>query len=155
MAREATHADATRTLLAHALPDRWPMKTSENADRTLTVLVADDHFDTRLILRHYLEAMGHRVFEAADGAEALRVVRAEKPDAVVLDIQMPVMDGIQVMRVIRADPELASLPVLALSAHALSEEVREITAAGADRYLAKPAHPRDVHTLLRALVRGG
>ena len=120
----------------------------------LTVLVADDHFDTRIVLRHYLEAMGHRVLEAANGAEALEVVRATRPDALVLDIQMPVLDGIQVMRILRADPDLARLPVLALSAHAMHDEVREIRAAGADHYLSKPAHPRVVHEVLTALVNG-
>lgn len=130
------------------------METGPSVIRVMTVLVADDHMDTRVILRHYLEAMGHRVVEASDGAEALDVLRSVRPDALVLDIQMPVMDGIQVMRVIRADPDLARLPVLALSAHALSDEVREITAAGADRYLAKPAHPREVHEVLKELVGG-
>jgi CheY-like chemotaxis protein len=139
--------------LAHPLPRACVMPDNSEALR-LTVLVADDHVDTRVILRHYLEAMGHSVIEAANGAEALRVLRASRPDALVLDIQMPEMDGIQVMRIIRSDPELAALPVLALSAHAMSDEVRDIIAAGADRYLAKPAHPREVHTLLTALVGG-
>lgn len=116
------------------------------------VLIADDHVDTRIILRHYFEAMGFIVSEAADGREALACVRDDRPDAVVLDIQMPHLDGIGVLREIRGDAGLSNLPVLALSAHAMVEEVREIIEAGADRYLAKPADPKEVIAAIRALL---
>ena len=116
----------------------------DDTNRIPHVLIADDHFDTRVILRHYFEAMGFRVSEAAHGEEALEAMRAERPDALVLDIQMPRLDGIGVLRALRADAALADLKVLALSAHAMVGEVREITLAGVDRYMAKPADPRDV-----------
>lgn len=122
-------------------------------DPVARVLIADDHIDTRIILRHYFEAMGFIVSEAADGREALECVRGDdRPDAVVLDIQMPHLDGIGVLREIRRDAGLSSLPVLALSAHAMVEEVREIIEAGADRYLAKPADPKEVIAAIRALL---
>ena len=116
------------------------------------VLIADDHFDTRVILRHYFEAMGFRVSEAGNGEEALECMHAERPDALVLDIQMPKLDGIGVLRALRADPALADLKVLALSAHAMVGEVREITLAGVDRYMAKPADPRDVLDAVCGLI---
>lgn len=116
------------------------------------VLIADDHFDTRVILRHYFEAMGFRVSEASNGEEALEQLRAERPDALVLDIQMPKLDGIGVLRALRADSALADLKVLALSAHAMVGEVREITLAGVDRYMAKPADPRDVLEAVCTLI---
>lgn len=121
-------------------------------DGPARVLVADDHPDTRIILRHYLEAMGFDVEEAHDGAEALALIRADHPDAVVLDIQMPQMDGIQVLRALRADVRTHDIPVLALSAHAFAEDVFEINAAGANTYIAKPANPRDVVVAIRALI---
>jgi CheY-like chemotaxis protein len=116
------------------------------------VLIADDHFDTREILRHYFEAMGFRVSEASNGEEALAAMRAERPDALVLDIQMPKLDGLGVLRALRADQALADLRVLALSAHAMVAEVREITEAGADQYMAKPADPRDVMRAICSLI---
>lgn len=116
------------------------------------VLIADDHLDTRIILRHYFEAMGFRVSEASNGEEALDEMRRERPDALVLDIQMPKLDGIGVLRALRADPALADLKVLALSAHAMVGEVREITLAGVDRYMAKPADPRDVLDAVCVLI---
>ncbi|HUF25594.1 MAG TPA: response regulator [Gemmatimonadaceae bacterium] len=120
------------------------------------VLIVDDHIDTRVILRHYFEAKGFAVCEATNGEEALECLRAERPHAMVLDIQMPKLDGIGVLRAIRGDEQLRDLPVLALSAHALVEEVREITRAGADDYIAKPADPRDVMAAVRTLLaRGG
>ena len=134
------------------------MEAHEIADQFQTdvgparVLVADDHPDTRIILRHYFEAMGFDVEEAHDGAEALALIRADHPDAVVLDIQMPQMDGIQVLRALRADARTQDIPVLALSAHAFAEDVLEINAAGANTYIAKPANPRDVVVAIRALI---
>ena len=116
------------------------------------ILVVDDHEDTRVILRHYLEAMGYDVREAHDGEEALATLHAARPDAVVLDIQMPKVDGIEVLRAVRADGTLKSLPILALSAHALADEVRQIREAGADLYISKPADPKNVVRAIRELI---
>lgn len=116
------------------------------------ILIADDHPDTRLVLRDYFEAKGFTVCEAHNGEEALACIRQARPDAVVLDIRMPRMDGIQVLRAIRSDDELRDLKILALSAHAFDEEVREISDAGADSYLAKPADPRLVIEAVRTLI---
>ena len=121
-------------------------------ERKRQILVADDHEDTRIILRHYLEAMGFEVREAHDGAEALEALHAARPDAVVLDIQMPRLDGIAVLREVRQHHELRTLPILALSAHALADEVRQIREAGASAYLSKPADPKAVVAALRELL---
>jgi CheY-like chemotaxis protein len=120
-----------------------------------TILVADDHEDTRVILRHYFEAMGYNVLEAHDGEQTLASMKSEHPDAVILDIQMPRMDGIQVLRAVRRDGALRGIKVLALSAHALSDEVRQIREAGADAYLAKPADPKVVLEAVRSLMDAG
>ncbi len=118
------------------------------------ILVVDDHPDTRIILRHYLEAKGFNVREAHDGIEALAEMRASRPMAVILDIQMPHLDGIGVLRAVRSDEVLREIPILALSAHALSDEVRRIKDAGADRYLAKPADPKSVLATIKELLDG-
>ena len=126
---------------------------AESADaRRQQILVVDDHEDTRVILRHYLEAMGYDVCEAHDGEEALATLHTTRPDAVVLDIQMPKVDGIEVLRAVRADGALKSLPILALSAHALADEVRQIRDAGADSYISKPADPKSVVKAIRELI---
>ena len=128
---------------------------AESADaRKQQILVVDDHEDTRVILRHYLEAMGYDVREAHDGEEALATMHDARPDAVVLDIQMPKVDGIAVLRAVRADGALKSLPILALSAHALADEVRQIREAGADSYISKPADPKNVVKAIRELIGG-
>ena len=91
--------------MAHRLRASPPMP-QDIADRKQTILVADDHEDTRVILRHYFEAMGYDVLEAQDGEQALASMKVSHPHAVVLDIQMPRMDGIQVLRAVRGDGTL-------------------------------------------------
>lgn len=129
-----------------------PRMPPDRVDRKQTILVADDHEDTRVILRHYFEAMGYNVLEAHDGEQTLESMKGSHPDAVVLDIQMPRMDGIQVLRAVRSNGTLRDIRVLALSAHALSDEVRQIREAGADAYLAKPADPKAVLDAVRSLI---
>lgn len=125
-----------------------PMRAREH------VLIADDHVDTRVVLRHYLEAYGFHVGEAADGADALESVRSARPDALILDVQMPRMDGIAVLKAIRADEELYDLPVLMLSGgDALCSDMQDATDAGANDCLSKPAHPRAVFEAVRTLMR--
>ena len=128
------------------------MPAESAGTRRQQILVVDDHEDTRVILRHYLEAMGYDVREAHDGEEALATLHSARPDAVVLDIQMPKVDGIAVLRAVRADGALKSLPILALSAHALADEVRQIREAGADSYISKPADPKHVVRAIRELI---
>ena len=118
------------------------------------VLVADDHEDTRAILRDYLGAHGFRVREARNGEEALSELERECPAVVVLDIRMPKVDGLEVLRRVRRSAGICHVPVLCLSAHALPEEVRQIEDAGTDLYLAKPAEPRAVLDAIVSLLHG-
>jgi two-component system, cell cycle response regulator DivK len=140
--------------MAHPLRASSHMPADAN-ERKKTILVADDHEDTRVILRHYFEAMGYSVLEARDGEETLTSMKTSHPDAVVLDIQMPRLDGIQVLRAVRGNGALRDIRILALSAHALSDEVRQIRDAGADAYLAKPADPKAVLDAVRSLMDQG
>jgi CheY-like chemotaxis protein len=117
------------------------------------VLIADDHVDTRVVLKHYLEAYGFDVCEAVDGADALEIMRHDRPDAVILDVQMPKMDGMEVLRAIRADSNLHDVPVLMLSGDFGCSDSDEAAAAGANDCLSKPAHPRAVFEAVRTLVR--
>ena len=131
------------------------MSHSEPTREASEVLVADDHDDTREILRDYLSAHGFRVREAADGEQALRELERECPSVVVLDIRMPKVDGLEVLRTVRRTAAICHVPILCLSAHALPEEVRQIEEAGTDLYLAKPAEPRAVLDAIVSLLQSG
>ena len=102
-----------------------------------SILVVDDEPGIRRLLRLTL-GTEHEVEEAADGEEALRQISRERPDVILLDVAMPVMDGLAVCRAVRAQPELDGLGIIIVSAFAGSEEA---LAAGADRHFSKPYRP--------------
>jgi PAS domain S-box-containing protein len=109
-----------------------------------TVLVVEDNEVNRRVVTDYLEAGGYTVVHAADGAEAIEQAAAAVPDVILMDIQMPVMDGLTATRAIKARPELAHIPVIALTALAMKGDAERCLAAGCDAYLSKPVDPDDV-----------
>ena len=109
-----------------------------------TVLIVEDNEDNRLIYSQYLTHGGVRVLEATNGAEGIDVVRRERPDIVLMDISMPVMDGLTATRVLKADEELRAIPVIALTAHAMASDEAMAREAGCDGYISKPVMPKDV-----------
>lgn len=119
--------------------------------RSLRILVADDVAANRMVARAMLVGAGHRVDSAADGAEALAAVERDAYDVVLMDVQMPVMDGLEATRRIRAlDSARRRVPVLAVTASALPEQVAACRAAGMDGHLAKPI---DREALISAVAR--
>lgn len=102
------------------------------------VLIADDSPKSRELLRAVLESGGHEVVEACDGGQALEQLRGMRPDLVVLDIQMPVLDGFSTVAEIRRMEEFRSLPVVALSAHAMECDRERAISSGFTHYLSKP-----------------
>lgn len=117
-----------------------------------TVLVVEDQEDNRRILSVYLEYVGYRVVSAVNGAEGVATAREQRPSVIVMDISMPVLDGYQALRLLREDPELSEIPVIALTAHALSTDREAALAAGFDSYLAKPIEPRLVAAEVRRII---
>lgn len=113
------------------------------------VLVVDDHQDVRVLLRTLLERAGHHVVEAADGSAGLRRMFSERPDLVVLDLDMPVLDGLQALARIRA---VSGVPVLVCSGSRGDEHLR-VLGEGADDYLRKPFDPRELTARVAALLR--
>jgi two-component system, cell cycle response regulator DivK len=91
----------------------------------MNILVAEDYDDTRFMMRMLLEMRGHRVFEAADGREAVEVASREHPDLVLMDLNMPVLDGISATRLLHELPETAAVPVVAVTAHCGDSEWRD------------------------------
>jgi CheY-like chemotaxis protein len=112
------------------------------------VLIADDRSSSRELLRLVLERAGYAVIEAEDGNQALDQTRSGNPDLVLMDLQMPGLDGYEVLAALRSDPRFTTLPVLALTASAMRGDREHILAAGFTDYLAKPAGPE----LLRETV---
>jgi len=102
------------------------------------ILVAEDNPLNLELIREILEACGHEVIEACDGQQALDKLAASVPDLVLLDIQMPVLDGYAVLRELRQTPRFASLRVLALTAYAMEGDRERALGAGFDGYLTKP-----------------
>ena len=121
--------------------------------RAVRVLVVDDYPDNVESMALLLRLCGHEVEVALGGAAALRVAQAQQPDAVLLDISMPGMDGYQVARKLRAMFRDRPLLLVAITAHGFEEDRRRCEEAGFDRHLVKPADPLEVERLLRELGR--
>ncbi len=119
-----------------------------------TILNVNDDDANRYALTRILRTRGFRVEEARDGAEALRRVADARPDLVLLDVDLPDLDGFEVCRRIKADPETAAIPVLHLSAHFVLEEDRTHgLVSGADGYLIQPVEPLELVVSIRGLIR--
>jgi DNA-binding response OmpR family regulator len=116
------------------------------------ILVVDDSTDMREMWCLWLEAQGFIALEAENGADALRQVGSRPPDLVLLDIMMPVMDGLETLKRLRADEATSTVPVIMLSAQgpAAARRAREL---GSDVFLAKPVAPDDLMLHIRALLR--
>jgi CheY-like chemotaxis protein len=103
-----------------------------------TVLIAEDNAVNRELLRELLEGRGYVVNEATNGLQALEMMAESKPDALLLDLNMPILDGFSTLKEIRHDPRLASLPVMAVTASAMRGDQEKALQAGFDSYLSKP-----------------
>jgi two-component system cell cycle response regulator DivK len=107
-----------------------------------TILVVEDQEDNRQILRDLLGSAGFRIIEAHDGAQALIVARSQRPDLILMDIQLPLVDGYEATRNIKREPELKHIPVIAVTSYALSGDEQRAREAGCDAYVAKPYSTR-------------
>jgi len=119
------------------------------------VLVIDDEPDVRWLIRVSLERAGHEVLVAEDGLRGVAVAMKQRPEAIVLDLMMPVMDGYGVLAELAKDPRTTEVPVLVLSARAIPEEAERATQAGARRFLEKPFDPDDLANELAEMLRTG
>jgi CheY-like chemotaxis protein len=117
---------------------KWLLHEVKEAPMPKNILVVDDNPVSRELMREVLENPDQRVLEAENGEEAVRRVFDERPDIVLLDIQLPVFDGYEVLRRIRADPRVAETPVVALTAYAMPRDAEKAYAAGFDAYITKP-----------------
>jgi two-component system cell cycle response regulator DivK len=105
------------------------------------ILIIDDQEDLRGVLRDLLGGSGYAVVEAADGRDGVAKAKSERPDLILMDIQLPLVDGYEATRQIKADPTLAKTPVIAVSSFAMKGDEEKARAAGCDHYVTKPYSP--------------
>ena len=116
------------------------------------ILVIEDTEDNRQIIRDLLTSVGYELIEAVDGSQGVAMAQSHHPDLILMDIQLPVMDGYEAARRIRAIPELARVPIIAVTSYALSGDEAKTRAAGCEGYIAKPFSPRHLLAKVREFL---
>ena len=119
---------------------------------TKRILVVEDQEDNRQILRDLLASTDYEIVEAENGVEALAAVAKQRPDLILMDIQLPIMDGYEATRRIKADPALRSIPIIAVTSYALSGDEAKAREAGCDAYVPKPYSPRQLLAKIREFL---
>ena len=117
-----------------------------------TVLVVEDFEDNRFMMRRLLEMSGYRVVEAVNGNQAVEVAERERPDIILMDLSLPMLDGLAATRRIRAHDGLSKVPIVAVSAHDSADFHAEALAAGCNEYVTKPIDFDQLVQLLNRLV---
>ena len=116
------------------------------------ILVVEDNEANRILMRQILKHNGYEVLEAADGAAGLAMAREHMPDLILLDLQMPVMGGLAVIRELRKTPELSKLKVMAVTSFAMKGDREKALEAGFDEYVTKPIDTRKFAELVRNII---
>ena len=116
------------------------------------ILVVEDQEDNRQILRDLLGSAGYELTEAENGEEAVAAVAKRRPDLILMDIQLPIMDGYEATRRIRTNLDLKSVPIIAVTSYALAGDEDKALAAGCNGYVTKPYTPRDLLAKVRAYL---
>lgn len=124
----------------------------EKDSRDPTVLVVEDSDDARYFMRLELERLGYLVVEAENGEKAVEVARRERPDVILMDLSLPVMDGIAATEMIRSSEELNGVPVIAVTAHQETDFREGAKAAGFDAYVTKPIDINFLSELIKGLL---
>jgi two-component system cell cycle response regulator DivK len=123
---------------------------TENLQRT--VMVVEDFEDNRFMMRRLLEMSGYRVVEAVNGEQAVELARRERPNLILMDLSLPILDGLAATRRIRQYEELRRVPIVAVSAHDTSDFHADALAAGCNDYVTKPIDFDQLETLLKRLM---
>jgi two-component system cell cycle response regulator DivK len=119
------------------------------------ILIVEDQEDNRAILRDVLSTAGYELIEAVDGGEGVALAQKERPDLILMDIQLPVLDGYEATRRIKATQELKAIPIIAVTSYALSGDEAKARAAGCDGYVTKPFSPRQLLAKVREYLPSG
>ena len=124
----------------------------EDHDKPLTVLLVEDTEDNRFMMRRLLELDGYRVVEAMNGEEAVKLAKAECPQLILMDLSLPVIDGLAATRLIRKLPDCQRTPIIAVSAHDTADFQSEALLAGCNSYITKPINFNELETLIGQLL---
>ena len=128
-------------------------QNNQQADAPRTILVVDDFDDTRLLLRTWLQRKGFRVVEAENGNRAVAAAEQERPDLIIMDVEMPEMDGLSATRKLRELEHFATVPLVAVSAYGADQYRDHALAAGCDEYVSTPFEPDELERLILALIK--
>ena len=143
---QAPNVRLTENVLPPVLPE--PEKTSSQL-----ILLAEDNENNASVIMDLLDYHGYKVIQATHGGEVLPLAEEHHPDLIMMDIQMPVMDGLEVTRQIRSKPEHKDLPIIALTALAMDGDRERCLAAGANEYMSKPFNLNDLAGLIAKFLR--
>ncbi len=119
------------------------------------ILVVEDQEDNRKIMRDLLSSAGYEVIEAVTGSDGVAMAEAEVPDLILMDMQLPGIDGYEATRQIRAKPALRDVPIIAVTSYALNGDENKTLEAGCNAYFAKPFSPRKLLDKIREFVPPG
>lgn len=123
-----------------------------NTDEAVTVLLVEDTEDNRFMMRRLLEMTGYRVVEAMNGEEAVRLAEAELPGLILMDLSLPVIDGLAATRLIRKLPTCNNTPIIAVSAHDSSDFQSDALQAGCNSYITKPIDFNELEELIAKML---
>lgn len=127
--------------------------TAPRAGTTCTILLVEDNLHNRRIFQGVLAHAGFHVLEAEDGGRALELATSTPPDLILMDLSIPVLDGWECTRQLKADPRTRAVPIIALTAHAMRGDEERAREAGCDGYLSKPISPRKVVEEVKRVLR--
>ena len=113
-----------------------------------TIMIVEDYDDTRILLRRVLESLGYSVLEASNGQEAVDIADREHPDLILMDLDLPILDGIAATQRIRKQPEMEKVPIVAVTAYPMSYTHVKAFAKGCNEYMAKPIDTTELERLV-------
>jgi two-component system cell cycle response regulator DivK len=116
------------------------------------ILIVEDNDKNMKLVRDVLQAKGYATIEAITGEDGIRLATERKPDLILMDIQLPGINGIEALRVLRANPETAAIPAVAVTASVMQQDRKHITEAGFDGYLGKPLNLKEFLETVRAML---
>ncbi len=119
------------------------------------ILIVEDILMNRRLIRDILIYHGYETIEAENGEEAVRIAREQKPDLIIMDIQMPVMNGFEAIKILKSDPATKDIKVIAVTSFAMAGDREKVLAAGFDDYISKPLNTRELPEMVKRLLSSG
>jgi CheY-like chemotaxis protein len=148
------HQQAATKSGAAALTTELPQTTNlPEPIANATILLAEDNAANVLTIGEYLESYGYNIVNAHDGLEAIQRAEESNPDIILMDIQMPVLDGLEAIRRLRADSRFVSTPIIVLTALAMPGDRERCLEAGANEYMSKPVHLKNLLHTIQEILR--